>query len=76
MDLLSFMKEFPTEESCKRHFIEYRKTKGVICQKCECKAHYWLKKKSNFSVKNVDLGQLLEVALFYIQQNCHICIGI
>jgi len=51
MNLLSFMKEFPTEESCKRHFIEYRKAKGVICQKCDGKEHYWLHKKEQFQCK-------------------------
>ncbi len=49
---MSFLKEFPTEESCKRHFIEYRKTKGVIYQKCECKEHYWLQSIEKFKCKN------------------------
>lgn len=46
------MKEFPTEESCKKHFIEYRRAKGVICQNCEGKEHYWLKSKEQFQCKS------------------------
>ena len=51
MNLLSFMKEFPTEQSCKEHFITYRKGKGVVCQKCASTEHYWLNRKEQFQCK-------------------------
>lgn len=51
MNLLSFIKEFPDEQSCKTHFLETRMKKGVICQNCESKEHYWLKGKEQFQCK-------------------------
>ena len=45
------MKEFPTESSCKNHFILYRKQKGVICQKCKGTEHWWLQSKEQFQCK-------------------------
>lgn len=42
MNFKSFFNEFPTEESCKLHFKNYRDKTGVTCKKCGCKNHYWL----------------------------------
>ena len=55
MNLLSFFKEFPDEQSCKEDFINQRMRKGVICQKCNSTDHYWLKSKEQFQCKNVNL---------------------
>ena len=37
--------EFPDEISCKAHFKIQREHEGVICKKCKCSKHYWLKTK-------------------------------
>jgi len=51
MNLLSFMNEFPTESSCKEHFLKCRIAKGISCQQCESTEHYWLKSKEQFQCK-------------------------
>lgn len=45
MNLLQFMKEFPTEESCKHHFRHQREKEGVVCKQCGCEKHWWLERK-------------------------------
>lgn len=45
MNILRFMEEFPTEESCKIHFKTQREKIGIKCKKCGCENHYWLKNK-------------------------------
>ncbi|MCZ8354035.1 MAG: IS1595 family transposase [Chryseotalea sp.] len=51
MNLLSFIKEFPTEDSCRNHFRDHRFAKGVICKKCGGINHYWLSGKNQFECK-------------------------
>ena len=41
MNLLSFKKQFPDEESCKLKYKEVRDKVGVICSECGCKDQYW-----------------------------------
>lgn len=43
MDILDFTLEFPDEQSCRDHFKLRREKEGVICKKCGCTKHYWLK---------------------------------
>lgn len=45
MNILRFIEEFPTEDSCKQHFKEQREKNGIRCKKCGCRKHYWLKSK-------------------------------
>lgn len=45
MKLINFSEVFPTEESCKLHFKAVREKQGIVCAKCGCKKHYWLKSK-------------------------------
>lgn len=45
MNILRFMKDFPTENACRQHFKEQREKNGVRCKKCGCKRQYWLKAK-------------------------------
>jgi len=41
MNLLSFNKKFPSEESCRLHLKEMRERQGIVCKKCGCEKHYW-----------------------------------
>lgn len=54
MNILSFMEEFPNEESCKTHFRAQREKEGVECKKCGCEEHYWLKAKDQWQCKDCD----------------------
>lgn len=45
MTLLEFMNHFPDEAACKEHFRKQREQEGIICKKCGCTKHYWLKDK-------------------------------
>lgn len=45
MNLLAFIQEFPSEESCKVHYREAREKQGIVCKKCGGKHHWWLKAK-------------------------------
>ena len=48
MNILKFFEQFPDEQSCRDHFKENREGQGVICKKCGCMKHYWLKNKSQW----------------------------
>lgn len=48
MKLFEFAENFLDEEKCKFYFRDLRIKEGVVCKKCGCKKHYWLKSKSQF----------------------------
>lgn len=48
MTIIEFTEKFPTEESCKKYFRDVRMQQGVVCKKCQCSKHYWLKGKWQF----------------------------
>lgn len=52
MTHLEFFNQFGTENKCKKHWIELRKSRGVICQKCHNEKHYWLPNKEQFQCSN------------------------
>jgi len=45
MNILDFYGRFPTEERCREHFRAIREKQGIVCKKCKCGKHYWLKAK-------------------------------
>jgi len=45
MRILEFLNRFPDENSCREHFRLKRESQGLVCKKCGCKKHYWLKSK-------------------------------
>lgn len=45
VNIIKFVEDFPTEESCKLHFKEVREKQGIICKKCGSTKHYWLQAK-------------------------------
>jgi len=60
MNLLAFIEEFPTEESCKNHFKLQREKEGVICKKCKSTSHYWLASKWQWQCKSCDFRTTLK----------------
>lgn len=54
MNILRFVEEFPTEESCREHFRVQREAEGLRCKKCGCEHHYWLKAKWQWQCSNCD----------------------
>lgn len=51
MNLISFTKQFPNEESCKQHLKEQREKQGIVCSKCGCTHHYWKKNRNEWQCK-------------------------
>ena len=51
MSLISFISEFPDEQSCKNKFKEYRDQAGVVCAKCNGTQHYWKSDKEQYECK-------------------------
>lgn len=45
MNIIKFIEDYPDENSCKTHFQMIREKEGIICKKCGCTKHYWLKAK-------------------------------
>lgn len=45
MNIIKFIESFPDENSCREHFRQVREQEGIVCKKCGCKKHYWLKSK-------------------------------
>lgn len=48
MNIIKFIEEFPTEESCRSHFRVQRETEGICCKKCNGIKHWWLKNKEQW----------------------------
>lgn len=51
MNLISFTKQFPNEESCRQHLKEQREKQGIACSKCGCVHHYWKKNRNEWQCK-------------------------
>ena len=49
--LVNFSERFPTEESCKQKFMEYRDTLITICPNCGNTEHYWKRDKEQYECK-------------------------
>jgi uncharacterized membrane protein len=45
MTLLSIIQKFPDEDTCRLHYKTLREKQGIVCKKCACEQHYWLKTK-------------------------------
>jgi len=51
VNLISFTKQFPNEESCRQHLKEQREKQGIVCSKCGCTHHYWKKNRNEWQCK-------------------------
>lgn len=45
MNLIDFLKQFPTEQTCINHFKQFKEQQLLVCQRCGGIDHYWLKNK-------------------------------
>lgn len=74
MKIISFLKRFPTEEACKKHFLQQRNKLGITCKRCQDKTkHYWLEAKNKWmcsqceSVTCMKAGTIMERSKLPIQ---------
>jgi hypothetical protein len=59
MTIPEFYSMFPTEESCRQHLREEREASKIICKKCKCTKHYWLKGKEQWQCSNCEFRTTL-----------------
>lgn len=59
MNILNFNEKFPDETICKLYFKDRREKEGVVCKKCGCTEHYWLKNKWQWQCKFCDFRTTL-----------------
>jgi transposase-like protein len=59
MNIIQFSSQFPDENACIAHFKAQRDKVGVVCPKCGCKEHYWLKNKLRYECKHCHYRQSL-----------------
>lgn len=59
MNIVTFTKEFPDEEACKKKWKALREQEGIVCPKCGCTEHYWKKDKECFECKHCGHRQSL-----------------
>ena len=52
MNILEFIQKFPDEGACRLKFKEQRDQIGIICDKCNCKEHYWHENKLCYECKH------------------------
>jgi transposase-like protein len=45
MNIIKFVEEFPDEASCRERWRVIREKEGVVCKRCKCEKHWWLKKR-------------------------------
>jgi hypothetical protein len=45
MNIIQFMREPPNGAASRVHFRAAGEREGVVCKKCGCKKHWWLKNK-------------------------------
>jgi ISXO2-like transposase domain len=45
MNLIDFLRRFPTEQACMRHFRSLKEKHIIVCDRCGNTSHYWLENK-------------------------------
>jgi transposase-like protein len=45
MNLIGFLREFPTEQACIKRFRDIKEKHIIVCERCGSTQHYWLEKK-------------------------------
>ena len=60
MNLLHFIEQFPTEQSCREDFRLQREHEGVKCKHCGGERHYWLKAKWQWQCSVCDFRTTLK----------------
>jgi ISXO2-like transposase domain/Transposase zinc-ribbon domain len=59
VNIIKFIESFPDEKSCKDHFKGVREKEGIVCKKCGCSKHYWLKAKYQWQCSECDFRTTL-----------------
>lgn len=74
MNILQFMKQYPTEETCLAKFVEYRLQRGITCSTCNEKTkHYFVKAQKRFECSKCKCrssykqGTLMEKSKLHVQ---------
>jgi hypothetical protein len=52
MTILTFLREFGTEQKCRAHFKLQREQSGIVCKNCKGSEHYWLSGKEQWQCKS------------------------
>jgi len=52
MNLFTFSAHFGDENACRQHFKEERDKIDVVCQRCGCKNHYWIRSRWSYECKS------------------------
>ncbi len=52
LTLFEFANRFPDEATCLAHFKRERDRLGIVCEKCGCSEHYWIKDKESYQSQN------------------------
>lgn len=69
MNILHFIDQFPNEHSCRMHFKEVRDKEGVVCKKCSCMKHYWLKNKYQWQCSECNFRTTLRSGTMFENSN-------
>lgn len=69
MNIIQFTKDFPDEASCRAHFRAAREREGIVCKKCSCTKHWWLKNKDQWKCSSCDFRTTLRSGTFMQDSN-------
>jgi len=64
MNIIQFTRDFPDEASCRSHFRTAREREGIVCKKCGCKKHWWLKNKDQWKCSACDFRTTIRSGTF------------
>lgn len=59
MTILEFLREFPDNDRCKRHFRLQREQEGVTCKQCVGTKHCWLSSKWQWQCSSCSFRTIL-----------------
>lgn len=69
MNIISFIEQFPDENSCKEHFKQVREKDGIKCKKCGCTKQYWIKSKWQWQCSECNFRTTLRSGTMFENSN-------
>lgn len=75
MNLIEFINQYPSEESCKRKWHEICEKYGVVCPIADARSIIGNKTKNALRVSIASIDKALEQALLCTVASCHFAIG-
>lgn len=69
MNIISFIEQFPDEDSCKEHFKHVREKDGIKCKKCGCTKQYWIKSKWQWQCSECNFRTTLRSGTMFENSN-------